>query len=232
MRVKQLFMIGIVGILMAVAVIVAVSAQGGAERPYAEGQGGETGRMALQFPESERPYQEGEGASAQGVQIGEEVALRKEGETGTAGKINYEGEVALRAETFAPPGFSVLYRFTGVTDDGEQGSDDRKEATAVICTNLAAENNEVFVEVYQWNGTTVYTGTMDLGTGETATYSTQGTTVYFENVIFGGIPGTLAINQGYGIISAVNSQVICTAQALDPFNNPPTFVNELPLFRD
>jgi hypothetical protein len=65
----------------------------------------------------------------------------------------------------------------------------------------------------------------------TFTFSTQNTTIYFDDVLLGGSPGTNAIFQGYGVILANNPNVICTAQVLDPLNYPPEFVVQLELFR-
>jgi len=126
---------------------------------------------------------------------------------------------------------SLLYRFTGVSDDGQQGSNTRKEATSIHCTNLGRGNTIVETRVYQWNGTDVYTGTVTMPSGRTFTFSTQNTTIYFDDVLLGGSPGTDAVFQGSGQIWTSNDNVICTAQVLDPFNNPPTFVTNLPLYK-
>jgi hypothetical protein len=124
----------------------------------------------------------------------------------------------------------VLYRFTGVTDDGEQGSATRKEATTIHCTNVGSNIAQVEVQVYQWNGTDVYTGTANIPVNGTLTFSTQNTTIYFDDVILGGSLGTPAIFQGSGKILSSSPQVFCTAQALDPLTYPPNFVTKLPLF--
>ena len=66
--------------------------------------------------------------------------------------------------------------------------------------------------------------------GRTFTYSTQNTTIYFDDVILGGNPGTDAIFQGHGRVYTANPNVICTAQALDPLNYPQFFAVKLPMF--
>jgi hypothetical protein len=57
----------------------------------------------------------------------------------------------------------VVYRFSGATDDGQQGSSSRREATSVLCTNIDDTGNaQVEVQIIQWNGTDIYTGTMNM----------------------------------------------------------------------
>lgn len=129
------------------------------------------------------------------------------------------------------PVLEILYRFSGATDDGEQGSVSRREATSIHCTNVdPSENAQVEVQVYQWNGTDVYTGTVNMPPNRTFTFSTQNTTIYFEDVLLGGSPGTEAIFQGSGQVLTSHPRVICTAEVLDPLNYPPTFVLTLPLY--
>ncbi len=124
----------------------------------------------------------------------------------------------------------LLYVFSGVSDDGQQGSAARREATSIHCTNLDPLNNvQVEVQVFQWNGTDVYTGTVNMPPGRTFTFSTQNTTIYFDDVILGGSPGTPAIFQGHGRVFAESGRVICTAQVLDPLNYPPLFMDKLSL---
>lgn len=125
---------------------------------------------------------------------------------------------------------SLLYRFTGVTDDGEQGSAARSEATTVHCTNAGATSTEVEVQLWQWNGTEVYTATAVLAPNRTITFSSQNTEIYFEDVFIGGEGGTGEIFQGSGQIFSNHREIICTAQALDPLNKRPQFMVRLPLF--
>lgn len=125
---------------------------------------------------------------------------------------------------------SVRYRFSGVSDDGEQGSANRKEATSVHCTNLSSANNQVEVQLYQWNGTDVFTGTVNMPPNRTFTFSTQNTTIYFDDVLLGGSPGTTAIFQGNGRILSQSDKIICTAQVLDPLNYPPIFATKLTMY--
>ncbi|MCA9936892.1 MAG: hypothetical protein H6662_16985 [Ardenticatenaceae bacterium] len=122
----------------------------------------------------------------------------------------------------------VRYRFSGVSDDGEQGSTNRKEATSIHCTNLSATDNQVEVQIIQWNGTDVFTGTLTMPPNATSTFSTQNTTIYYDDIFIGG--STPAIFQGSGRILSQSDQLICTAQVLDPLNYPPVFATKLTMF--
>jgi len=124
----------------------------------------------------------------------------------------------------------LQYRFSGVSDDGEQGSANRKEATSIHCTNTSAADNEVEVQVYQWNGTDVFTGTVTMPPNRTFTFSTQNTTIYFDDVILGGVPGTDPVFQGSGQILSESADIICSAQVLDPLNYPPIFATKLTMY--
>ena len=149
----------------------------------------------------------------------------REGVAGASGS----GQITDLDNGLAVEGLSVLYRFSGVTDDGEQGSGNRKEATSIHCTNLNTTNTQVEVQLFQWNGTDVYTGTVTMPPNRSFTFSTQNTTIYFDDVLLGGSPGTPAIFQGSGRVLSNNPNVICTVQVLDPLNYPPVFMDKLTL---
>jgi hypothetical protein len=147
------------------------------------------------------------------------------------GALVLPGIARVRANPAAPLDLLPVYRFNGITDDGEQGSANRKEATSIHCTNIDQTNNvQVEVMLYQWNGTDVYTGTVNMPPNRSFTFSTQNTTIYFDDVLLGGSPGTPAIFQGSGVVLADSNKVICTAQVLDPLNYPPTFLEKLPMY--
>ena len=149
---------------------------------------------------------------------------RVEGRAG-AGSIKSRDSIEIAADTL-----NVLYAFTGVTDDGMQGSLDRRKATSVHCTNIGDTDAEVEVQVFQFAGLYVYAGSATIPPMSTATYSTQNTTVFFEDVILGGSSGTPPINQGFGRVLSSHENVICTAQVLDSLNYPPYFVTGLPIY--
>lgn len=156
-----------------------------------------------------------------------------------AGVLLYAGELLetqaqepTRADeqSLASSTLPVRYRFTGVSDDGQQGSAERKEATSIHCTNTSTENNRVEVQIYQWNGTDVFTATINMPPNRNFTFSTQNTTIYFDDVLLGGAPGTPAIFQGSGVVLAESAAIICTAQVLDPRNYPPIFATRLAMY--
>jgi len=197
----------IASIIMIGFLVLVAQAQFGEVKPYLEGQGAEaTGRTEGQSPQSLKP---GEGLT---------------GQSGSA-RVDEVGESLVAA------GMSTLYRFSGATDDGEQGSGNRKEATSVLCTNIdSTQNAQVEVQIFQWNGTDVFTGTVNMPPNNSFTFSTQNTEIYFEDVIIGGNLGTPAIFQGSGRILSSHANVICTVEVLDPLNYPPIFMDKLTLY--
>jgi len=142
-----------------------------------------------------------------------------------------EGAAHAESPSGVCPSMRVVGRFSGVTDDGEQGSSNRKEATSVHCTNFSAADANVVVRLVQWDGIDSWEGTVTMPPGRTFTYSTQNTTIYFDDVIVGGVPGTPAIFQGSGLVLTDGADVLCTPQALDPLNYPPVFIVKLQLDR-
>jgi hypothetical protein len=120
----------------------------------------------------------------------------------------------------------VRYTFSGVTDDGAQGASDRKEATSIHCTNLSRAANQVEVQIFQWSGALVYTSTVGIASYGSMTFSTQNTTIYFDDVVL----NTDAIFQGSGRILSSSPRIICTVQVLDPLGYPPVFMDKLALY--
>lgn len=174
----------------------------------------------LAFPEKQ--YAEGMGyVKAEIIGQMEEQKLDNEKE----GLIN---SVPQPAADPADP--TVLYTFTGVSDDGLQGGGTRKEATSIHCTNIGGTEASVEVQVYNVSGGTPYTGTITIGAGVTTTFSTQNTTIYWDDIFLGGA-GTGVISQGYGHVLSDSGNVICTAQFLDPLNSPPEVIVSLEMYR-
>jgi hypothetical protein len=147
-----------------------------------------------------------------------EVSEEEEG-----GDINSMG----LADPWPLPGYSVLYMFTGVAND--DSTPDNNRATSVHCTNFGSTFTTVGIQFFKSDGAIVgyspYTDT--LAPGRTGTYSTQPT-------FFGAeVPlNTHIIEQGSGrVLVNGHSQVICTAQILQPGNDiTPTFMARLPMF--
>lgn len=126
-----------------------------------------------------------------------------------------------------PPGFSAIYVFSGARDDS--GSGGTKSGTSVHCTNLGGATVNVYVELADYDYTPVYTGTFSLAPNNTVTISSRSTAVYDEDITLDTTADD--IDQGFGRISIDSNQpVICTAQVLDPTNNPPNFIVNLDMF--
>ncbi len=130
----------------------------------------------------------------------------------------------------APEGMDILYLFSGATDDGKKGAADRKEATAVTCTNANNVTATIQVKLYQWNGALVGNGSVNVPPLGTRTFSTQNTTLYFDDVILATGGGTDAIFQGSGEVLSNRGAIVCTAIVLDPLGYPPVFMDRLTLY--
>jgi hypothetical protein len=141
-----------------------------------------------------------------------------------------ETHQTVEANAAAPSATSVILQFSGVTDDGQKSSSARKEATSILCTNTGNNNASIEVQLFQWSGSMVYTATVSAPPKASYTFSTQNTTIYFDDVIFGTGGGTDAIFQGYGRVLSNRSSVICTAQVLDPLGYPPVFMDKLTMY--
>jgi hypothetical protein len=178
-------------------------------------------------------------ATAAAQTMASSTELKTEYPEGAAGETRrYHLEAAWDGGPLGPPdpglcptADKVVYRFSGVTDDGQQGSANRKEATSIHCTNLHSANVTIKVQVVQWNGTDYFEGCVEAAPpNHSLTFSTQNTTIYFDDVLLGGSPGTDAIFQGSGLVLIDQGSVICTAQVLDPLGYPPVFAARLPLW--
>jgi hypothetical protein len=126
-----------------------------------------------------------------------------------------------------PTGFSVLYMFTGVANDNTPPNNNR--ATVVHCTNFGSTATTLGIEFFLSTGggtpNSPYINT--LAANQTRTYSTQSTFFGGEVPLDSGV-----IEQGSGrVLFKEHSNVICTAQVLQPGNDiTPTFMVKLPLF--
>lgn len=211
--------------------VILVTAGKLAEKPYPEGEGAlSTGQHVVAI-DQEKPYAEGNGASSTGFSVGQnpDKNAEPEGTSGSSGTGSLEKVNAHLASGLSD--LAIILQFSGISDDGEQGSTSRKEATSIHCTNVYTGNVTVEVQIYQWNGTDIYTGTVTMPPNRTFTFSTQNTTIYFDDVLLGGSPGTPAIFQGSGRVLADNPAVICSAQVLDPLNYPPVFAVGLEMYQ-
>ena len=131
----------------------------------------------------------------------------------------------------APEAVTARLLVSGVTDDGEKGSPLGKEATAITCTNLGAADAIIEIRVYQWTGALLYTSIIASGPMKTVTFSTQPTSLYFDDVIINaGAGGTAVIEQGAAVIFSDSPAIICTAQMLDPVGYPPAYMDKLAMY--
>lgn len=145
---------------------------------------------------------------------------------GLASADRYPSKEPIKPNSLGVEPVDLVFQFSGVTDDGEQGSVNRKRATAVICTNISGDFASIEVRFYNWNRADVYTATVDLSANQTGAWGTQNTEIYFEDVHL----DTRGINQGSGEILSTDQEIICNVQILDPLNNPPVFMETLTLY--
>jgi hypothetical protein len=218
-------------LILTLVLFASAYAQLGAAKLFEEGQAGRVGSALLQPDGSgDKPYTEGQGAESAGARPGQVSPEGKiEGEAGKTGQAQVEN---LEFKGPSQDGLTLLLQFSGVTDDGAKGAGTRKEATSILCTNFAPTNSQIEIQIYQWSGAMVYTGTVTAAPNASYTFSTQNTTIYFDDVIFGTGGGTDAIFQGAGQVWTDSNRVICTAEALDPLGYPPEFATSLEMFQE
>jgi hypothetical protein len=103
----------------------------------------------------------------------------------------------------------ILYRFPGVVDNG--GTTNAGVATSFHCTNFSGVSENVRVAVRSEIGTLVANAELPVPHLQTRTWSTHGTSLYFDDVIL----ATGKLTQGTAAIAATSINVICTAVTLD-----------------
>ncbi len=124
---------------------------------------------------------------------------------------------------------SVVYRFAGAVDSGEQTSNTGEAATSVQCTNTGGSSASVEVQILDFDGT-VHVGSATISPSFTLTYTTHLTAFYFDDVVIGGGGGTPAIDQGSGQVVSSSSNLICNATVVDPANATPEYLATLEMF--
>ena len=126
-----------------------------------------------------------------------------------------------------PAGFFVRYMFTGARNSTASPS---PSATSVHCTNFGSATVTIQVEIFSFGGGSVTSGSAATAPGTTLTFSSRATAIYFDDVTL--LPN-IELNQGSGrvLVNANTAKIICTAQVVDPTNNPPLFAVNLDLFR-
>ncbi|MDX1688087.1 MAG: hypothetical protein R3248_08900 [Candidatus Promineifilaceae bacterium] len=119
---------------------------------------------------------------------------------------------------------SVVYHFAGALNATETATE---KATVVQCTNIhASETTEVEVQLFQYDASAVYTGTISVDPMKTATFESSPVPFYVADVFLGA--GN--VEQGYGRIMSTHEDIVCTVQTIDPVNSPPTWSFDLPLY--
>ena len=124
------------------------------------------------------------------------------------------------------PSLTTIYVGSGVYDDAN--ATNVGEATSIHCSNVSGVSVDVRVLILNNIGGVAGSLTRTLAHGETETFSTHLTTIFFDvnnNLATGGVA------QGVVNVEATNSAVFCTAERVDAAGNPPAFMSPLHLVR-
>jgi hypothetical protein len=114
--------------------------------------------------------------------------------------------------------------FTGVANHSNPIS--RTIATSIHCSNFGSSDAQAQLQIFSLNGGLADSVAFPIPSNRTRTVSSQDTKIYREDTFL----NNAIIEQGSGRVLADKSTLICTAQLLDPVNNPPAFMVKLPLF--
>jgi hypothetical protein len=115
-----------------------------------------------------------------------------------------------------------LYYVTNVLNSAS-----RRIGTAIMCTNVDPSlSTHVEVRLYNWDGVLVDAGSMIIEPLNTATFETTWIDFYVADVAM----NSGDIIQGYGLILSEHSNLICSAQILDADNNPPLWMESIPVY--
>ena len=128
-----------------------------------------------------------------------------------------------------PPGFSVLYTFSGAADS--QNSTPDTAVTSVHCTNAGTSSVQVMVQISDFDNVPTIAGTFTIASNRSATFSSHPTIFYLDDVTLSATGDDIDQGSGRVLINPSSAKVICTAQVLDPVNNPPEYVINLDLFK-
>jgi hypothetical protein len=143
----------------------------------------------------------------------------------------YEGSVSDQAiNDLPPPGYSVLYMFTGASDR-LAGATSPRSVTAVHCSNYGTAAATTTVQIFDWNLSVLIEGTAVISPGWMRTFSTRDTGIMYRNEVPMSRSLNESVDQGSGRIMATQSTLICTAQVLGPIGVTPTYMINLDLFQ-
>ena len=150
---------------------------------------------------------------------------RSEGIEGSEGKTGHISQLSVdQVDVLEPEGYSVLYHFAGGLNNTVSAV---HRATVVQCTNVdEIEPTGIELQLFQYNATSVYTGTISIDPMDTATFESSSVEFYAADVVM----GAGFVEQGYGRILAEHKNVICSVQTLDPDNIPPAWGFDIPVY--
>jgi len=115
--------------------------------------------------------------------------------------------------------------FTGVANDYTAPD---YIATVVFCTNFGSSDVDVEVQMFDVNAAPPYTATRTIQPSWTRAFASLATVIYSEDEI---VVGNNLIYRGSGRVVATGSDVICTAQLVDPNSALPSFISALEMYR-
>jgi hypothetical protein len=162
----------------------------------------------------------GQGVGAQGTDI--PVTDRTGEGSGKRGEI--QGLTLEQLPALQPPDLTVLYHFAGVLNDDTTAVE---KATVLQCTNVDdAKSAQIEVQLFDYNASSVYTGTINVAPFRTATFESMQVDFYLSDVLM----DTGFLGQGYGRILTEHSNIICTVQTVDPNNDPPDWSFDIPVY--
>lgn len=120
----------------------------------------------------------------------------------------------------------VIYRFSGVRDDGYQGTAGRKLATALHCSNPSGKAVTMRVRLLGYYGNVYSDQTYTVQPAWTLSILTQAITS-----LSGVQLNTGSIAEGQGVVMASSNALVCSAMFMDAINNPPNFATGLHMER-
>jgi hypothetical protein len=149
---------------------------------------------------------------------------RSEGSNAKTG--NIENMTPQQMEAMLQDEENAVYHFAGALNDN--ASSDGK-GTAVQCSNANSTiSTTIEVQLFEYNATSVYTGTITVEPLETSTFESRQIAFYLADVFM----NAGLVEQGYGRILSSHDDIVCTVQTIDPHNSPPTWSFDLPLYTD
>jgi|GEM_PF-6406250 len=120
-----------------------------------------------------------------------------------------------RASGIAGGPISVIYRASGVTDNG--GPNGTGVATSIFCTNTSPDTEQVVIVIRKDDGSIVYNNTFLITTFSTRAWSTHLTNVFVEASLDVGV----AIQHGVLGIGSTTTNLFCSVMVVDAASTNP-----------